>query len=470
MLFNSSEFFLFIIVIFSLYYLPIIKQWQVHLLIAANCFFYAYYTPELLFLLLFSMISNAAFSHKIHYSTKKYKKNWLRFGVIVNLTTLVFFKYTPLFVHTLFGEMSINNSENLTFLSNVILPIGISFYTFQGISLIVNTYRNDEHTLIVDSFGKHLIRTCFYISFFPQLIAGPIERSNTFMPQIKGKAFSNIDWEKAITTLIQGFFLKVFIADNLSTYTSFLNTAFVYDRSSLNLILLTFGYCFQIFADFAGYSLIALGLAKLFGYNLSMNFNYPFVSGSFSEFWKRWHISLSTWFKEYLYIPLGGNRVSSSRIYFNIFIVMALSGFWHGNTYNYLLWGVLHGLILIIEIILERITSYRPPFIVRATFIFNYVTLCFLLFVITDIHQVSLIWDAVIHNFNLSDHPIYRINEYVIVLITPVVLLHLNHYFSNRNTNYSKISNSLRPIFYAIMLFFTILSTGPKTEFIYFQF
>ncbi len=316
MLFNSSVFLLLLAVTFFFYYQKWLLKYQVLILIFSSLIFYAYNNPALLILLLFSAGINVTSSYYVAYGNPANRKVIATAGVVFNLLVLAFFKYSPLMARSLFAA----NSSIGEFLLTIPLPIGISFYTFEGISLLVDVYkekRGENESLANISFKEHAQRTLFFISFFPHLVSGPILKAHDFLPQIKTKLFKDIDWAKCFKQLVLGYFLKMVVADNLKDYT--FNIAFPYFEaySAITLLTLLVGYSCQIFADFAGYSLIAIGLAQLFGYSLINNFNFPYISSSFQEFWKRWHISLSSFLMEYLYFPLGGNRKGKFRTYLN---------------------------------------------------------------------------------------------------------------------------------------------------------
>jgi alginate O-acetyltransferase complex protein AlgI len=342
-LFNSFPFILLVLITLLLYYNKNLQKYQIYILIASSFVFYAYGQPLLLLLLFASASINAITSYKVYFESNHQKKKFFAVvGVVTNLAVLSAFKYSPLF-----GKMisDFTSYESLgEFLVTVPLPVGISFYTFQGISLVVDLYRSNNQSecplFRVDrDFKKHYVDTMFFISFFPQLVAGPIVKAYQFYPQIKTKYFKDVNFDGAFKILIIGYFLKMVIADNLKDQTFWMAYPYFESLSSLTLVTLLFGYSMQIFADFAGYSLIAIGVAKLYGYDLPKNFNFPYIAKSFSEFWTRWHISLSTWLKEYLYIPLGGNRRGSLRTYFNLSVVMLLGGLWHGAAWSYMVWG-----------------------------------------------------------------------------------------------------------------------------------
>jgi alginate O-acetyltransferase complex protein AlgI len=415
MLFNSWEFVVLLLATLSLYYLPLTgstrRVWQVLLLLVASAVFYAWNEPRLLILLGASCLLNAVAVERIlywkgrsqcfgesvdasrlgesvnegskepsggtgpcaeteaplfrHTETPKHRntaasankaKSWLCWTVALNLAFLAFFKYAG-FLAGLLPETPITDSLK-HWASGIPLPVGISFYTFQGISLVVDVWRDDvsKHTkqmLAGRGAGRltSIRDTSFYIAFFPQLVAGPIVKAHEFVDQIGGKYFRDIDWQMVRRNLVLGYFLKVFVADNLSEHTAYLATGreVMAQGSPFNLVPLLYAYTLQIFADFGGYSLIAIGLAALFGYRFPINFNFPYLSTSITEFWRRWHMSLSAWLRDYLYIPLGGNRKGPGRTYVNLFLVMFLGGLWHGAEWKFALWGSLHGLLLALE-------------------------------------------------------------------------------------------------------------------------
>jgi alginate O-acetyltransferase complex protein AlgI len=387
MLFNSLEFFILLAATFSVYYLPALNSFQVPILLTSSLVFYGRHQPALLCLLLLSILVNAISSYFVYYGKQPTRFSWAALGVVVNLSILIIFKYSKLIYGTFFSSSTPAGSIS-AFLISLPLPIGISFFTFQGISLVVDTYRmkRDGKKLfqIQRSFFTHLYTIAFFKSFFPQLVSGPIVKAREFLPQIKNKSFKDIRWEKIFRTLVLGYFLKTVVADQLKDQTFWITPSFFQNCSSLTLVILLFGYSIQIYADFAGYSLIAIGTAEMFGYSLPINFNFPYISRSFSEFWTRWHISLSSFLKQYLYIPLGGNRHGELRTYFNLFIVMFLGGLWHGATWSYAVWGIFHGILLGAE----RLIKQNSPSSVesgvlkltRLLIIFSMVTFGWLLF------------------------------------------------------------------------------------------
>lgn len=467
MLFTDYIFFVFLIIVFVLYYSLQKDLYQRIVLLLAGFVFYAYNYPMLLLLLTGSILFNAYVSYGIVYFKPETRKQWVTLGVVVNLGLLVFFKYSPLLAHTFLpADMTLSQ-----FLVAIPLPIGISFYTFEGISLVVDMYRSKDtafqHRIVDRNFAKHCINTSLFESFFPHLISGPIVRASDFVPQIATKLIKDIEWTEAFKKLILGYFLKAVIADNLSMYTGKMAFPAFLDISSINLVVLLLGYSFQIFADFQGYSLIAIGLGLLFGYRLTLNFNFPYISTTFSEFWNRWHISLSSWLKEYLYFSLGGNRVSKPRVYFNLFMVMFLGGLWHGAAWSYAIWGTMHGLLLVIERFGQDLgIRAKGYFKVLAWFaVFVLVSYAWLFFKLPNIEYAILYTKLFAQNRGIF--PNY--NEIALILLygSAVVLYHGAYLLK---VNEKQAFKSIEPVLYGLMLFLIAVENGTGGAFIYFQF
>ncbi len=349
MLFNSVAFLLFLPLVVVVYYLlPSRYRWL--LLLPASYIFYGWWKVEFLFLILFSTTADYFLSQRIHSAKKLLNRRiLLSLSLISNLSLLFVFKYLILFVDPMEAmQLNIYSADHPVFgtiLYGIFyaIPVGISFYTFQTMSYTLDVYFNRITP------EKHFGKFALFVSFFPQLVAGPIERFSHLMPQLKAdhkplyKNFSN-----AFRLILYGFFIKICVADNLAPLVDA-----VYDNpenyGSMTLWLGTLGFGYQIYADFAGYTLIAQGAALCLGIKLMDNFRTPYWATGISEFWQRWHISLSTWFRDYLYFPLGGNRVSKARWIFNIMFVFAVSGFWHGANWTFIIWGGIHGMLYLIE-------------------------------------------------------------------------------------------------------------------------
>lgn len=465
MLFNSYIFIVLLTITFALYYIPLFKGLQVWVLIAASLAFYSYTNPVLLILLICSCAINFTASYLVAYPRGLNPRLIALGGVITNLALLAFFKYSPLIAVTLLPA----SSDVGSFLLAIPLPIGISFFTFQGISLVVDVYKGNHfgnREVISPSFMSHARNSTFFVAFFPQLIAGPIVKAHDFLPQISTKFISNINWEYCFRHLVLGYFLKMVVADNLKDFTFWIAYPYFLEYKTIDLAMMLIGFSCQIFADFAGYSLIAIGLAGLFGYHLRVNFNFPYVASSFKDFWKRWHISLSSFLMEYLYYPLGGNRKGKVRTYFNLFVVMALGGLWHGAAWSYMVWGFAHGVLLAGERFLFDKLAVNTAGFRKATysvFVFLSVTLLWLLFKLPDFSQVILYLKAMFANPSLSFSKSLFLN--IAVYSSPVLLYHLYHLFSNRLKSKSVISFA-----YGVMLFLIVFNSGSSGAFIYFQF
>ena len=474
MLFNSFPFFVLLLITFVVYYIPVNffrkGNTQLLVLIAASIIFYGYFKPSLLFLLAFSGAVNVITSYFVSYGAPKYRLFLASVGVIVNLAVLAFFKYSPLIATSFF-----DTGHGIgAFLLTIPLPIGISFFTFEGISLVVDTYKGHKDdkfkNLVHESFAIHIRNSFFFIVFFPHLVSGPILKAHDFIPQIGQKFFKHIEWNYCFRLLVAGYFLKLVVADNLNDFTSSLIYPGFMSFSTLDLISMLLGYSFQIFADFAGYSLIALGLASLFGYRLMQNFNFPYISASFSEFWRRWHISLSTFLKEYLYFPLGGNRKGKLRTYINLFITMVLGGLWHGAAWSYAVWGAFHGLMLALERLFNdrfdfNIKRNSVFFYLKVFFIFSAVSLAWLLFKLPNFEQVIMYVKACFRNTGLISNYISIFLIFIYAL--PVILYHLLYLKRQSKPAYLKKQEF---VFYGLMIFLIITNGGTAGTFIYFQF
>ncbi len=351
MLFNSFDFILFLPIVFLLFWFTTknnLKKQNILLLIASY-FFYACWDYRFLGLLIFSTLLDYLTGIQIEKSQhQNSRKMWLLISLIINIGFLGIFKYYDFFV-TSFADalLSIGLSVHPVLL-NVILPVGISFYTFHGLSYVLDIYNKKIKA------EKNFIDYALFVSFFPLLVAGPIERATHLLPQIKKeKVFNYSQAVNGLRQILWGFFKKVVVADNCAVYVNAVFSNY-HHASASQLMATVILFSFQIYGDFSGYSDIALGTAKLFGIELLRNFNYPFFSRSVAEFWRRWHISLSSWFKDYVYIPLGGSRVSKSKQIRNTFIIFLISGFWHGANWTFILWGLLHALYIMPSILFSK--------------------------------------------------------------------------------------------------------------------
>jgi alginate O-acetyltransferase complex protein AlgI len=360
MLFNSIHFVVFFIFVTGLYFLfPYRFRWA--LLLAASCYFYMIFKPIYILILFFTIVIDYFAGIYIHEAQGKSRKNLLLLSIFANVGILAVFKYFN-FINLNFSSLlgAFNLQNPIPFLE-ILLPIGLSFHTFQAMSYTIEVYRGNQ--LPERHFGIYAL----YVMFYPQLVAGPIERPQNVLHQFHEKF--DFDYNRVALGLRQmalGMFKKVVIADRLAVYVNKVYSQ-PEDYTGLPLILATIFFSFQIYCDFSGYSDIALGSARVMGFNLMKNFDRPYFSASISEFWRRWHISLSTWFRDYLYIPLGGNKVARSRWFFNLFLTFLISGLWHGASWNFVIWGSLHGIFLILAIVfikpIQKGTQFLEAFL-----------------------------------------------------------------------------------------------------------
>jgi alginate O-acetyltransferase complex protein AlgI len=477
MLFNSMPFVVLVVATLLIYYFPPARRLQPIVLISASFLFYAYGQPALLLLLLASIGINVITSYQVAVGPVSQQRFWAVLGVGLNLGVLLVFKYSPLLARTFLNDLSTPHSIG-HFLVTMPLPIGISFFTFQGISLVVEVYRRQSRQdsggnvaeLVSPSFAQHLGNTAFFKSFFPQLVAGPIVTAEQFYPQIGPKTLRDIDFNAAFRLLVVGYFLKMVVADNLADYTFWLEYPYFLRFPRATLMALLLGYSIQIFADFAGYSLIAIGLARLFGYRLPPNFNFPYLARSFSEFWRRWHMSLSNWLRCYLYYPLGGNRKGEARTYLNLFVVMFLGGLWHGAAWSYAIWGTFHGCALAGERLCRRwlrLPKNRWIDALRIGIVFSFVTLAWLLFKLPKIEHVGAFVKALVRGS--SDPWFFELPYWLFVYSVPVLIYYALHIARHRPRCDQWLSRCEFALI-GTMLAGIILNSGSTTRFIYFQF
>ena len=359
MLFNSIEFALFLPVVFLLYWFVFDRfigksNYQLTLqnafVVLASYLFYGWWDWR--FLLLIALTSFCSWGSGlliVKAETKKKAMVWMWANIVLNIGILAMFKYYDFFV-TEFAQLFNISTDGL--LLNVILPVGISFYTFQALSYSIDVYRGKMEPT------KDIVAFFAFISFFPQLVAGPIERATNLLPQFQKKR--EFDYDTAVDGLRQilwGLFKKIVVADNCAVYVDQVFSTYT-EQSGSTLLLAAIFFTFQIYGDFSGYSDIAIGTAKLFGIKLIRNFNVPYFSRDIAEFWRRWHISLTTWFRDYVYIPLGGSRVSKAKIIRNTFVIFLVSGFWHGANWTFIAWGAYHALLFLPLILLGKNRKY----------------------------------------------------------------------------------------------------------------
>lgn len=355
MLFTSAEFLIFLPVVFALYWLLSRRvQWQNALVVAASYLFYGWWDWRFLLLIAFTSLCSYVFGLLINKSLTEGKSRKARcfnvLNIVINIAILALFKYHNFFVESLMNLFPRIGAEKL--LLNLILPVGISFYTFQALSYTIDVYRRKIEPT------KDIVQFFAYVSFFPQLVAGPIERATQLLPQFgKEKYFDYSMAVDGIRQMLWGFFKKIVVADNCAVFVDNIWGDYAAQPGS-TLLVAAILFSIQIYCDFSGYSDIAIGCAKLFGIRLMQNFNVPYFSRDIAEFWRRWHISLTTWFRDYIYIPMGGSRVSKSKVIRNTLVIFLVSGLWHGANWTFVAWGAYHAVLFLPLIILGRNRKY----------------------------------------------------------------------------------------------------------------
>jgi len=359
MLFNSFSYALFLPLVFILYWLPLMKsrrgEWQNLVLLVASYAFYGAWDWRFALLIAFTSLSSYLTALRIDGSEGAARKRWAALNIAVNLGILAYFKYAGFFVDSFVALLSLLGWKGTPPALHIILPVGISFYTFQALGYTIDVYRGRTRP------SRNPLRFFAFVSFFPQLVAGPIERAERLLPQFDTRR--GFDYGKAVEGLcliLWGLSLKLLLADRVAVY---VDAAWkgVDGLAGVPALLAVLFFAVQLYADFYAYSEIARGSAKLFGMELMVNFRRPYLSTSFKEFWKRWHISLSSWFGDYVYIPLGGNRKGAARRVCNVFIVFLLSGLWHGASWTFVAWGFLCALFMVtLDRPMSRINGFRP--------------------------------------------------------------------------------------------------------------
>lgn len=472
MIFTSPSFlFLFLPIVILLYYVSTSRVKNLTIFLC-SLFFYSWGEGIYVLLMLFSIGGNYVFGLYIGGNQRKKIKNYfLSFAILFNLGILFYYKYAGFFVGMLndIFDFEVNSSP-------VHLPLGISFFTFQSISYIVDVYRGEVEP------QKKLINLGLYISLFPQLIAGPIVRYSDINLQLKERKHSFKKFSEGVYRFSIGLFKKVIIANPLG-YVA--DQIFELGADELSMPISWIGilcYTFQIYFDFSGYSDMAIGLGRMFGFKLEENFNHPYISKSIQEFWRRWHISLSTWFRDYLYIPMGGNRVSKKRLYINLFTVFFLTGLWHGASWNFIVWGLFHGVF----ISLERIAVIKK-FLIK----YRYISHVYTLFVViiswvffrsptlpSSLRYIKSMFN--VSNFSLDIFELRSLisNEMIIVIILAILLSlplrnKIEAYLSK-----IQVKGKIKPIyvyrfafiFISLLFVFSKIASSAYNPFIYFRF
>ena len=476
MLFNSSIFFLFFLTFFFLYWFATkgdLKK-QNLLILAGSYVFYGWWDWRFVFLLLLSTIIDYVFGLLIHQHPVR-KKLFLWLSIFNNLAILGFFKYYNFFADS-FREMFLGfGIQTQPYILEILLPIGISFYTFHGMSYVIDIYYG--RSTPVTNFVDYAVFVCF----FPLLVAGPIERANHLLPQVvRPRTFNYYQAVGGCQIILWGLFKKVVIADGISGRVNYIFSDYA-DLSTLSLIAGTVFFAIQIYCDFSGYSDMAIGLAKLLGFELLVNFRFPYFSRDIAEFWRRWHISLTSWFKDYLYIPLGGSKEGLLKSIRNTFIIFIVSGFWHGANWTFIVWGLLHALYFMPLLIMGRNRRHLevaggnrplPSLKESGQIILTFFLVCvaWIFFRAENLsHAFDYLWHLL--QFDLAiDENVYSIP--MAVLIAAMLVIEWLCRRSDITYAFARIpKRSMRHVaYYSIVLVIVMYGTFSENAFIYFQF
>ncbi len=479
MLFNSLEFAIFLPVVFFLYWF-VFDKWitksknqlmlQNAFVLVASYVFYGWWNWKFLVLIAFTSLCSYLSGRQM--ATGRWRKTALWTNIIINIGILGLFKYYDFFAAELAEIMDVSGDK---FMLHLVLPVGISFYTFQALSYSIDVYKGKI------SATRDIIAFFAYISFFPQLVAGPIERATNLLPQFQRKR--EFDYDTAVDGVRQilwGLFMKMVVADNCAGY---VDNVFTCGGSGSDHFIAAVFFTFQIYGDFAGYSNIAIGTAKLFGIRLMQNFRTPYFSRDIAEFWRRWHISLTTWFRDYIYIPLGGSRVSKWKVVRNTFIIFLVSGLWHGANWTFLAWGFYHACLFLPLILLGKNRKYTdtvavnrwlptPKELGQMTLTFILITYGLIIFRSSGIPSTVSYFKSMLNIETLTG--IYKIFTHWEML--PIAIMLLVEWFNRKfEHGLQKIdliirNRWLRYILFAIMFVAAIFFRGNYQEFIYFQF
>ncbi len=476
MIFNSLIYAIFLPIVFIIYWL-LRNQLKLQNLfvVIASYVFYGWWDWRFLILIAFTSFCSWGSGLLIQKSQitndqSPIAKLWLWLNIVLNLGILATFKYYDFFVSE-FGALFGISTESL--LLRIILPVGISFYTFQALSYSIDVYRGNIKPT------KDIVAFFAFISFFPQLVAGPIERATNLLPQfLKKRTFSYEQGVDGMRQILWGLFKKIVIADNCATYVDQVWATYE-TQSGSTLLLAAILFTFQIYGDFSGYSDIAIGTAKLFGIKLMRNFNNPYFSRDIAEFWRRWHISLTTWFRDYVYIPLGGSRVSKAKIVRNTFVIFLLSGIWHGANWTFLAWGAFHAALFLPLILLGKNRKYTSNDVTwrdipKMLVTFGLAVLGWILFRAETITQA---WDILcgICNRSLLSVPYLVGKTYYIPLFISLGVMLLIEWVNRSKSHPLELSNvhshvAKYAIYFAIILLIILFTPATPSPFIYFQF
>lgn len=464
MVFSSLIFlWMFLPIVLGMYFLTK-ESYRNVLLLAASLFFYAWGEPVYVLIMILSIVINYICGLKIGTDDDIKRKRALTIGIFINLALLGIFKYSGFFTENVNAIFGLNVE-----VKKLPLPIGISFYTFQSISYLVDIYRR------VCQPQKSLVKMGLFISFFPQLIAGPILKYYDIAAQIDNRKVSFPLFNQGAVRFLQGLAKKIIIANIMAKTADEVFALGIGDLSTPVAWIGIVAYTFQIYFDFSGYSDMAIGLGKMFGFHINENFNYPYIATSIKDFWRRWHISLSTWFKEYLYIPLGGNREGTLKTYRNLMIVFFMTGLWHGASWNFVIWGVFHGVFLVIErvIPIEKFLHFR---LLKTVYTMLIVMVGWVFFRAETLTSALAYLNRMFVPYKTESYSAYLSNEFmmaaVLALLASGSFALLYDKFPVRTDYKMGLIKLLRPAFCAVIAYFSVLMLASNTynPFIYFRF
>lgn len=475
MLFNSIQYILFFLLVVPAFYLAPFR-WRWLLLLLASCYFYMAYIPVYILVLGFTIVVDYFVGIFLEDGAILPRKLLLIISILSNIGVLAFFKYFNFFTANISIVLHHFGYQGALPTTNLLLPVGLSFHTFQALSYIIEVYRGNQKA------ERHFGIYALYVMFFPQLVAGPIERPQQMIHQFyERKTFDADNVSAGLKLILRGAFKKLVVADRLALY---VNDAYHSPAHSngKTLAVATVLFAFQIYCDFSGYSDIAIGSAKVMGFKLVTNFNNPYLARNVSEFWKRWHISLTSWFKDYLYIPLGGNRVSLPFVYVNLLLVFTISGLWHGASWNFIIWGFLNGLFLILLRITRKFwlrfymvtgLDYVPALKIFLQII---TTTCFVcitwVFFRADTTQNALL---ILKKIALFNGTIWAGEYTLMYALAGIIILLLyevkTEYFGRKNWFFNSSNGWVRNTSYAaVLISIILLGVFDGGQFIYFQF
>lgn len=471
MLFNSLDFAIFLPIIFILYWFIANKNLKIQnlLIVIASYVFYGWWDWRFLSLIIFSTIIDYTVGLKLGEETNKTRRKILLLtSIVVNLGFLGFFKYYNFFLDNFVSAFSFLGSELNVSRLNVILPVGISFYTFQTLSYSIDIYKKKLKPT------KDYIAFSAFVSFFPQLVAGPIERATHLLPQFLNSRKFNYKYAvSGLKLIVWGLFKKMVIADNASTI---VDGIFQYSdtQSSTSLLLGVFLFTFQIYCDFSGYSDIAIGTGRLFGFDLMTNFKFPYFSKNIREFWSRWHISLSTWFRDYVYFPLGGSKISRIVTLRNIFIVFLISGFWHGANWTFIVWGAIHAILYVPALYIKKNRSQNSSKlknVISTLLNFSAIALAWIFFRAENISEAFKYLEYIFTSSSENEF-FSKTSTYLLMTLSALFgilimsIVEYKHYKNDKN-------EVTLPIWALVIVMLLISFIGVfknQSEFIYFQF